>query len=160
MARSVPYVDYVADLLQIRDSYVAATPRQRLSIVRQRLADHHFGPNRLVTAVSAVEALARCLMQHVGASSKADLRKAYPRYKDWSAKTLVREYLAGRGISDPAAFLEEDNWKLFGYAVDFRNVLVHECTYLGLDKFPSLIAACEAVLEKLVKVGNVPDRRA
>lgn len=154
MARAVPDVDYVADLLKIRDLYIAATPRQRLAIARQRLADHHFGPNRLVTAVSAVEALARCLMQHVGANSKADLRKAYLRYKDRSAKTLVREYLAKRKISDPTAFLEEDNWKLFGYAVDFRNVLVHECTYLGFDKFP-LIAACEAVLEKLVKIGNV-----
>ena len=160
MARTAKNVDYVADLLKIRELYIAATPRQRLSIVRQRLEDHHFGPNRLVTAVSAVEGLARCLLQHLGAKSKDDLRKVYPKYKDWTAKSLVREYLAKCGISDPAAFLEEDNWKLFGYAVDFRNVLVHECTYLGLDKFPSLIGACEAVLEKLVILGKVPDRRA
>jgi hypothetical protein len=99
-------------------------------------------------------------MQHVGATSKDDLRDAYPRYKNWTAKTLVREYLAKRGVTDPSAFLEEDNWSLFGYAVEFRNLLVHECTYLGLDKFPSLIAACEVVLEKLVKLGNVRDRRA
>ena|SRR5215831_8231268 len=160
MARVASGIDYLAELSQIRDAYISATPRQRLSIVRQRLEDHHFGPNRLVTSVSAVEALARCLMQHVGAKSKDDLRKVYPRYKNWTAKTLVREYLEKRGITDPGAFLEEDNWRLFGYAVEFRNLLVHECTYLGLDKFPSLIAACEVVLEKLVKLGNVRDRRA
>jgi hypothetical protein len=160
MARAAKDVDYVADLLKIRELYVSATPRQRLSIVRQRLEDHHFGPNRLVTAVSAVEALTRCLLQHISAKSKDDLRKAYPKFKDWTAKSLVREYLSRRGINDPATFLEEDNWKLFGYAVDFRNVLVHECTYLGLDKFPSLIGSCEAVLEKLVILGKVPDRRA
>jgi hypothetical protein len=159
MARAAVDVDYVSDLLKIRQLYISATPSQRLSIARQRLADHHSGPNKLVTVVSAIEALARCLLQHVGAKSKADLAKAYPRYKDWSAKSLVREYLAKRGIHDPAAYLEDDNWKLFGYAVEFRNVLVHECTYLGHDKFPSLIDACEEVLEKLVKLGRVPERR-
>jgi hypothetical protein len=160
MARLAFGVDYAADLQTIRDNYIAATPRQRLSIIRQRLADHHFGPNRLVTAVSAVEALARCLLQHVGARSKADLTSAYPKYKRWVATSLVREYLARRGISDPVAYLEEDNWKLLGYAVEFRNLLVHECTYLGLDKFPSLIEACEAVLNKLAKLGRVPERKA
>ncbi len=157
MARLRAGIDYVADLARLRDSYVAATKRQRLSIIRQRLADQHFGPNRLVTSVSAVEALARCLLQHVGARSKVDLRSAYPRYKNRTPSFLVREYLARRGIDDPAAFLEEDNWELFKHAIEFRNALVHECTYLGLDKFPSLIAACEAVLEKLVKLGNVPE---
>jgi hypothetical protein len=113
-----------------------------------------------VTAVSAVEALARCLLQHVDARTKAEIRAAYPRYKKWTAPSLVREYLLRHGIADPSTFLEEDNWKLLGYAVEFRNVLVHECTYLGLDKFPSLINACEGVLEKLVKLARMPGRRA
>jgi hypothetical protein len=160
MARAASNIDYLAELSQIRDAYVSATPRQRLSIARQRLQDHHFGPNRLVTSVSAVEALARCLVQHVNARSKEDLHKSYSRYRNWTATPLVREYLVKRGITDPTAFLEEDNWRLFGYAVQFRNLLVHECTYLGLDKFPSLIAACEVVLEKLVKLGNVRERRS
>ena len=160
MAHLAANVDYVADLATIRESYISATPQQRLHIIRQRLEDHHFGPNRLVTAVSAVEALARCLLQHVGARSKADLRANYPRYKKWVATSLVREYLAKRGVTDPSAFLEQDNWKLLGYAVEFRNVLVHECTYLGLDKFPSLIEACEVVLAKLVALGRVPVRGA
>jgi hypothetical protein len=48
---------------------------------------------------------------------------------------------------------------LFGYAVDYRNLLAHECTYLGLDKFPSLIEACEAVLEKLARLGGLNAKR-
>jgi len=56
-------IDYVAELLSVRSTYVGMSTRQRLSVIRQRLADHHFGANRLVTSVSAVEALARSLAE-------------------------------------------------------------------------------------------------
>ena len=64
MVRLVPDIDYVERLEKLRDSYVTAYPRQRLSVIRQRLEDHHFGPNRLVTSVSAVEAYARFSLPH------------------------------------------------------------------------------------------------
>ena len=160
MALASPNIDYVAELVQIRERYVSATLRQRLSMVRHRLADNHVGANRLVTSVSAVEALARSLLQHLAADSQADLAAAYPRYKEWSAKSLVREYLSRKGISDLPLYFAEDNWKLFGYAVEYRNVLVHECTGLGQDKFPSLIEACEVVLDHLVKLANIREHRA
>ena len=59
MVNAVPNLDYEAELRQIREVYISASPEMRLKIIRQRLEYHHFGPNRLVTAVSAVEALAR-----------------------------------------------------------------------------------------------------
>lgn len=159
MARAVPDIDYVAQLLSIREHYVSATPRQRLSIIRQRLEDHHFGPNRLVTAVSAVEALARSLAMNHKAKSKEELKKLYSKYKDRSPKSLVTEYLTAHGITDPHAFFGEDTWRLFGYAVDYRNLLAHECTYLGLDMFPSLIEACSDVLNSLAKLGRIREKR-
>jgi hypothetical protein len=159
MARLEAGIDYVAELAKIRDYYVTATPRQRLSIIRQRLEDHHFGPNRLVTAVSAAEALARSLAMHHRARTKGELQKLYAAYRDRSPKTLINEYLTDKGISDAGAFFEEDNWRLFSYAVEYRNLLAHECTYLGLDKFPSLIEACEAIVSKLAMLGGVRERR-
>ncbi len=158
MARLAPDIDYSAELQTIRDAYVSATPKQRLSIIRQRLEDHHFGPNRLVTVVSAVEALARSLVMNYRATSKADMKRLYTNFMNLTPKTLVLEYLEVRGITDPTTFFKEDNWQLFGYAIDYRNMLAHECTYLGLDKFPSLIAACEEVLESLVKLGQVREK--
>ena len=156
MARLASDIDYVADLAKIRESYVTASPRQRLSIIRQRLEDHHFGPNRLVTAVSAVEALSRSLAMHHRARTRVELKKLYATYRDRSPKTLVQEYLRDKGISDAGAFFEEDNWRLFNYAVEYRNLLAHECTYLGLDKF--LIEACEAIVSSLAKLGGVRER--
>jgi len=159
MARAAHGIDYVAELLKIRETYARLAPRQRLSVIRQRLDDHHFGPNRLVTSVSAVEALARSLAMHHRAKSKTELRNLYPKYRDRAPKTLVAEYLSVRGIDDPTTFFGEDNWRLFGYAVEYRNLVAHECTYLGLDKFPSLIESCEAVLEKLSQLGGLRAKR-
>lgn len=38
MIRTAHGIDYEAELASIRDAYVCATPRQRLNIIRQRLA--------------------------------------------------------------------------------------------------------------------------
>ena len=160
MVRAVPGIDYVAELISVRDAYMSATPKQRLSVIRQRLTDHHFGPNRLVTSVSAVEALSRSLAMHEKAVARAQLKSLYGKYKDRDPKTLVREYLKARGVADPTSFFGENTWRLFGYAVDYRNLITHECTYLGLDKFPSLIKACEEILNALAKLGRVREPSA
>lgn len=159
MARRAHDIDYVVRLQSLRDNYITAYPRQRLAVIHQRLEDHHFGPNRLVTCVSAVEAYARSLALHQQARTRANLKKLYPKYRDRPPKALVAEYLKARGIDDPSTFFEEDTWKLFGYAVEYRNLLAHECTYLGLDVFPSLIDACVAVLEKLVELATSRAKR-
>jgi hypothetical protein len=150
-------IDYEGDLATIRSKYISATPRQRLSIIRQRLDDHHFGPNHLVTAVSAVEGLSRSLAMHAAARRKSEFENLYPKYSYRKPEGLIREYLQSKGISDPAIYFSEDTWRLFGYAVKYRNLVAHECTYLGLEKFPSLIQACEEVLSALVKLGRIPE---
>jgi hypothetical protein len=160
MAFAAPGVDYDAELASIRARYVQASPRQRLAIIRQRLSDHHFGPNRLVTAVSAVEALARSLAMHASVGAKSELTDIYSKYSHRKPEGLIREYLEIKGVADPKAFFAEDTWQLFGYAVRYRNLLAHECTYLGLAKFPSLIEACEDVLSALAKLGRVREPRA
>lgn len=59
------------------------------------------------------------------------------------------EYLSARSLAEPAAYFGEEAWKLFGYAVQYRNLLAHECTYLGYDRSPELIEACRTVIKKL-----------
>lgn len=161
MARANPEVDYVADLLRLRETYPKLSPSQRLNIIRQRLEDHHFGPNRLVTSVSAVEGLARSLVIRLGAKGKGQeaLAKAYRRNEKSSAKNLVEQYLLKKAKVRPEEHFGEETWKLFCHAENFRNLVVHECTYLGIDKFPSLISACEEVLEGLVRMAKIRERR-
>lgn len=58
-------------------------------------------------------------------------------------------------FDDPAVYFIGDTWQLFGHAVEFRNLVVHESTYLGQDKYPSLVEASEKVLSALIKLGGL-----
>ncbi len=159
MARAAHGIDYLAELDAMRDAYVKALPWQRLSVIRLRLKDHHFGPNRLVTSVSAVEGLARCLAIRSKGKTKTQIAQLYGQYRNRSPNALIEEYMLARGIKGLDAYFGEDTWKLFGYAVKYRNLIAHECTYLGLDKFPSLIESCEQILEKLTETAGLRGKR-
>ena len=146
---------YEKELAEIREIYINSTPQQRLHIIRQRLNDPNSGPNRLVTVVSAVEALARTLAMHASFTSKPDISKNYSKYRNRKPADLICEFLLSKGITDPETFFKEDNWLLFDYAVKSRNLLTHECTLLGQDKYPYLIQVCEEILEALAKLAGI-----
>jgi len=147
--------DYISELEKIRAAYVSSLPRQRLHVISQRLDNPSHGPNLLVTQVSAVEALARSLAMHAKGSTKAQLKQNYGKYRGREVKSLIAEYLAGKGHNSPGAFFGPDVWRKFGYAVSYRNMLVHECTYLGQDKYPHLGQACQEVLGKLCSLSGL-----
>jgi hypothetical protein len=148
--------EFRAELAAIRRSYVEATPKQRLSIAKQRIRYPEHGPNVLVANVSAVEGFARCLAMHCHAKTKAELSVLYPKYRFKSAEELIGEYLSARGLGEPRAFFGGDAWELFQVAVEFRNLLAHECTYLGQDKSPALVDACQSVLSALAESHGLP----
>ena len=149
MAKLVPGVDYDDRVKSIRRAYVYGTPKQRLSKIRQRLNDQDFGPSRLVTIVSGVEAFARSLLINHLSKSKSDIEILYTQYKREGPEFLVEKYLEQLGQTNPSVFLKEDNWTLFKYAIEYRNMVVHECTFVGLDISPSLINACQEILDIL-----------
>jgi hypothetical protein len=143
--------DYKAHLAELRANYVRATPRQRLGIARQRIANPEHGPNTLIAHVSAVEGFARCLAMHVGAKSQADLSALYPAYRNMGPERLIEEYLSSQGLGEPSAYFGPELWQLFLYAIEYRNLLAHECTYLGQDMSPGLISACTSILDALAR---------
>jgi hypothetical protein len=85
------------------------------------------------------------------ATSKAELSAVYPRYRNKGAEELIEEFLSVRGLGSADDFFGSGTWKRFRYAVQYRNLLAHECTYLGQDMSPRLIEACRGVLESLAK---------
>ena len=139
--------DYKTELEQLRRDYVEADPRQRWRIAQHRVRNLHHGPNRLVAAVSAVEGFARSLVVERRAASKAERWKLYGEYRNKSAEELVTEYLERRALPK----FDDETWRLFGFAVQYRNLLVHECTYLGDDRATPLINACFVILHSLAE---------
>ncbi len=47
--------------------------------------------------------------------------------------------------------------ELLEYAVAYRNLIAHECTYVGDDKSPSMIQACKEILMQLASIAGVDD---
>ena len=147
----VDAVEIERHLAQLRRQYVEASPRQRLSVAKQRINNPDHDPNRLIAYVSAIEGFARSLCMHQPRRAKQELSKIYAEYERHGPKALIGEYLAAKGLGAPRDHFGADTWALFGYAVDYRNLLAHECTYLGLDRSPRLIDACRKVLQTLAK---------
>lgn len=155
MAIARTEIDYVRERLELRRIYVTSSPRQRLIVIRQRLAQPEIGATRLVTAVSSVEALARSLVVHAKAADAAKLEKTYSAYRDRDPESLVAEFLKLKNLPEPRTHFAEDTWPLFREAINFRNQVVHECTFLGQDKYPALIEAALEVLYELVRIADL-----
>jgi hypothetical protein len=86
---------------------------------------------------------------------KTELSVIYPKYKRKGAEELIEQFLAAGGLPPANEFFGEDTWGRFHYAVEYRNVLSHECTYLGQDRSPALIESCEAILHKLAAAAGL-----
>jgi hypothetical protein len=146
---------------QLRMDYVRATPRQRLGPIVSRVMDPlHWGPNLLITGISAVEAFARCLV--VAVRAKAEKRPksdVYPEVKDSSAVELVLQYLTLCNAGQPVQVFGGNRWRAFAQAVNkYRHVVLHECTYLNAAKLEELNRACREVLVVLVELAGYKER--
>ena len=142
---------------ELQRVYAVATPAARLRVIRQRLASAHgeMGSTRLVTVVSAVEALARSLVVHSAGRPSSTAEMRHRQVRNTGPVELVEEVLRLRGAKRGAQHFEPDTWDLFEVATRYRDLIVHECTYIGPDRHPHLIAATEAVLRGLVELAGL-----
>ena len=151
-------VDVGQQLESLRRSYVIAYPRQRLHVAKLRINNPGHDPNRLIAFVSAAEGLARSLCMHHRVRRRSELAALYPNYIRRGPESLVGEFLAAKGLGKPRDYFGAETWEHFEFAVQYRNVLAHECTYLGADLSPKLIKACRTVLRALAKEARLdPD---
>jgi hypothetical protein len=155
--RSAPSDSVAADEERLRADYVNATPKQRLSVIAQRIVDPNAGPNLVVTLVSAVEAFARALVvEQMATEEKVDKLAAYGRVRDAGPAELVGRYLSkARPAQKPAEFFGADVWRDFLDAIRYRHLLVHECTYLRWAKLVDVNTAADAVLSKLAEAAGL-----
>lgn len=145
---------------ELQRAYALATPAARLRVIKQRLASAHgeMGSARLVTMVSAVEALARSLVVHAAGRPASTAEMRHRQFRAIGPVELVDEVLRLRGAPPPARLFGDETWDLFEVAVRYRDLIVHECTYVGQDRHPYLISAAEAVLHGLVELAGLEVR--
>lgn len=152
-------MDYKQNIVNLRKLYIEAEIEQRLNIIFQRIElAKECGPDIIVTYVSAVEGFARSLIMHQKANSKEELSKIYHDYKYESPVPLIEEYLRTKELPEPESFFGDKIWENFRYAIEYRHILVHECTYLGQDKFLDLADACHEVLSRMIAAEGLTQR--
>lgn len=146
------------ELAHLQTMHAVSTPAARLRLIKQRLAraGAEAGPSRLVTTVAAVEALARSLVVHSSGRPASTAAMRYTQFRHAGAVELVEEVLRLRGAPDGASHFAGDSWQLFEMANQYRNLVVHECTTLGNDSYPPLIAAAEEVFHNMVELAGLP----
>lgn len=155
MANADPSVNYNAELDRLRDVYVTSPPQSRLNIILRRIDHDEIGPVKLCSLVSGVEALARAIVAHSRAQIAGSIEAEYEKVRFAKPAAMVTEALRIGGKGAPEQVFPGDAWQLYGLAVEFRNLIMHECTYLGDDKTRSLIPGVQAVLEGLADAAGL-----
>jgi hypothetical protein len=142
--------DYGQHLKGLRLDYVKRlTQRQRAHIALQRMQHPDAGVNLLVTAVSSVEGLARALALNIQIKGGAAPGRAYRDPRDRGAVDLLAGIVVpSRGTTMPALIGAED-WEEFKWAVRYRNLLIHESTFLRAGYCNRLLNATRAVFSAL-----------
>jgi hypothetical protein len=142
---------------ELQRAYAVATPAARLRVIKQRLASAQAetGSARLVTVISAVEALARSLVVHSAGRPASTAEMRHRQFRNTGPIELVEEVLRLRGAGPATQHFERDAWELFEVATRYRDLIVHECTYVGPDRHPHLIEATETVLRGLVELAGL-----
>lgn len=151
-------VDELRDELeQVRKANAVTKPSARLAAIRQRLAraEGETPPMRLVTMVAAVEALARSLVVHAPGRPPATAHFRYQQVRQKQPVDLVEEAVRLHAAKPAEEQFGAEAWGLFALAVQARNLLVHECSFLGQDKYPALLDAAGRVLEGMVEVAGL-----
>lgn len=143
---------FAQHLEKLRETYARATPQQRLHVALDRVNHPDCGPNRLIQIVSAVEGLARALLVNEIASKGDSVLRAYDQVRRLNAAALVSRCLA----PDPASAIGHESWDTFLAAVEYRNLLIHECTFLGQGRTDKLIVSSSAVFSLLARMAD-PD---
>jgi len=141
--------NYDKHLEDLRELYIKATPSQRLKVALDRMNFPECGPNKLIQAVSAVEGLSRALLLNAKVTGGESIDLAYNEIRRYNAKRLVKEYICRYHGSNPTDFISNDVWITFCHAIKYRNLLIHECTFLRHNYSKQLVDASLIVFKKL-----------
>jgi len=143
--------DYNKHLSLLRSSYITLNTEQRFRVARERIKEGGSYPNLIVVYVSAIEGVLRSLVVQLEAqASGLDKQSCYEKNERESVKSLLKKYTKLKMRNNKTIKLvDKSTLELVDYAVLYRNLLVHDCTYLREGISIKLIEACQLFLEAL-----------
>jgi hypothetical protein len=107
-----------------------------------------------VTAVSVLEGLARAIaVKHVQAEGSS-LEDAYKQLRWKKPVEMLTEYVLPSLGKAPEDAFDGTSWSLIPEAVEFRNLIVHEATYLSGGTCNKLISAVLHVFDRIADLSG------
>lgn len=138
----------------LRQLYVQGNLRQRYAVAASRIDNPDDGPNQVVAAVAALEGFARAIAVKALRNNGTSLEAAYEKVRWAKPIDLVEKHaLPALGTTANDAFGAE-HWELLPAAIDFRNLLVHEATYLHGGMCQKLVDATVHVFDRLAELSG------
>ena len=140
-------------VVRLRETYVRSRPWQRAWVARQRMQHPGVTANVLIASVSAAEGMARAILLMLQTKPDSDVMRLYSRIRNDSPKDLLAK-IAALKSSTPAKVFGNETVRLFRWAVEYRNLLIHEATFLNQADGSWLINAAQEVFLKLEEIGR------
>jgi hypothetical protein len=134
---------------ELRDLYIRGTPRQRFRIALQRIDNPELGPSLLVNVMSALEGFARAVAVHTRVTNGQPVEAAYSSLRNVGPVDLIADHICPAYRTTPAKLFDPADWALLPDAVKFRNLLVHEATFVNGGTATALINAARRMLNRL-----------
>lgn len=139
---------------ELRNMYVRGNLRQRYNVAAEGIRNPGHGPNQVVTSVAALEGLARAIaVKHLVAQGST-LDGAYQKLRWAKPIELLEKHVLPSLDTTPEQAFDSGKWELLPKAVEFRNLLVHEATYLHGGTCTALIEATCHVFERIAELSG------
>ena len=134
----------------LRDVYIKSDPIKRLGVIKQRIKNPDGRPNMLVVYVSAVEAMARSIVLDLATHEGFSRVDAYQNVQFIRAKDLLEKICGHQKVGRTTdEIFGSEHFQNFLCAEKYRNLLVHECTYLKQEVTTELIESTQKILDRL-----------
>lgn len=137
---------------ELREHYLRATPRQRYQVALQRIENASSGPSLLVNVMSALEGFTRSVAVRQRVDMGETYEQAYPKVRNVGPVDLLSEHVCPTLETTPEEAFGPEAWSALPDAVDFRNLLVHEATYLHGGTCKRLTDAARHILDTLARI--------
>jgi len=147
-----------ADVL--RRLYIQGDLRQRYSVAAARIANPEHGPNQVVAAVAALEGFSRAVALKAALAKGATLEDAYATLRFKKPLSLILEDVLPALRTTVEKAFDSEQWSLIPSAIEFRNLLVHEATYLHGYTCQCLVGAAVHVFERLAELAGAKPQSA
>jgi hypothetical protein len=142
-------LDYGKQLKWLRTVYEQSTPGERAKVALNRMKKPDAGPNLLITAVSAVEGLARALAVNIQIGAGTAPVLAYRKLRNEKVEELLVRVVAPASGTTMPTLVGSETWEEFKWAVQYRNLLIHEAAFLDEGYCTRLLKATRTVFGAL-----------